>query len=207
MSTRPLRVRVAFEIIVQHFSCKPQPIENTQTEIYKLVREKHSVNAYVGPAPEKDDVKKTLTYLNHFGLIEKCRPQPCWHIKSVDEMCARLCEAHNRNRRNDDQPLTVSIAFEIIIQHFSGDTTVLQRTTDIETRVFNVHGDQGGLPKYDVKDPVRWTLRFLNYFDFAEKESIGSGEDMWRIKSVDEMCARLRALVHNRNIEDEGVEF
>ena len=72
MSTRPLRVRVAFEIIVQYFS--GQTLEHSQTEIYELVREKYSVNAYVEPAPEKDDVKKALTYLNHFGLVEECRP-------------------------------------------------------------------------------------------------------------------------------------
>ena len=58
MSTRPLRVRVAFEIIVQYFS--GQTLEHSQTEIYELVREKYSVNAYVEPVPTEDCVKKTL---------------------------------------------------------------------------------------------------------------------------------------------------
>ena len=95
----------------------------------------------------------------------------------------------------------VPIAFEIIIQHFSGDT-VPQSKTEIKNRVLKVHEDRGGLPECAVKNLVPNALRFLNHFGLAEKPG-----GYWRIKSVDDMCARLRALVHNPNIGDEGVGF
>ena len=197
--SRDIRVPVAFEIIVQHFSCKPQPIENTQTEIYEIVKKRYySVNAYIEPVPKKDDVKKTLTYLNHFGLVEVCHPQPCWHIKPVEEMCDWLRGVSNRNIENDNQEFTIPIAFEIIIKDFSRDTG-WHITTDIEKHVFNVHKEQGGLPPKPLKDPlVNRTLRFMNYFGFAEK----NGRSDWRIKSVDDMCNRLRDLDPNRNLSN-----
>ena len=187
--SRALRVRVAFEIVVQHFSC--QTLKNSQTEIYELVRERYdSINAYVGPVPERDDVKKALTYLNHFGLVENPERR-CWHIKSVDDMCDWLHMVHNGNIENDDQDFTVSIAFEIIIHDFSDDTN-LRSTKKIEEHVFNVHKKQGGLPPEPLKDPlVNRTLRFLNYFGFAKKAKPDkkpeghTGEDYWRIKSVE----------------------
>ena len=187
MSTRHLRVRVAFEIIVQYFSRQTQPIENTQTEIYELVKERYD-------SVKKDDVKKTLTYLNHFGLVVKPESQRCWHIKQVKEMCDWLHKVRNRNIENDDQELTIPIAFEIIIKDFSRDTD-WHSTTDIEKHVFNVHKTQGGLPPKPLKDSlVNRTLRFMNHFGFAEK----NGRNDWRIKSVDDICGRLCALDDNR---------
>lgn len=52
-----------------------------------------------------------------------------------------------------------------------------------------MYTDQGGFPTYAVKDPIGWALRFLNHFGFAEK----NGTD-WRVKSVGDICDRLRDL-------------
>ena len=172
----------AFEIIIQHFS--GNTLWQSQEEIYDSVREiYYRVNAYVEPVPTEDCVKKTLCYLNHFGLVENPERR-CWRIKSVDDMCDRLRLVYNRNIGTDHQCLTISIAFEIIIQHFSGDTDP-QSTTDIKECVLRVYENRGGLPRYTVR-AVPHTLRFLKYFGFAE--------GYWRIKSVGDMCARLRAL-------------
>ncbi len=178
----------AFEIIIQHFS--GQTLCKSQEEIYDSVKE---LDLDEGSEPATlSDIRRTLRYLKDFGLVKKLS-QSCWHIKSVDEMCQRL---RNSNVRNNGSPLTVSIAFEIIIHDFSDDTDS-RSTEKIKEHVFNVHGDQGGHPTYDVKDPIGWTLRFLIHFGFAEKKRIGYNH-YWHIKSVDEMCQRLRALVHNR---------
>ena len=100
------------------------------------------------------------------------------------------------------QPLTVSIAFEIIIQHFSGQT-LEESQKEIQERVLNIHVNQGGLPECDIWNPVCKALRYLEQFDLAENPERGC----WRIKSVDDMCARLHVLVRNRNIGDEGEDF
>ena len=177
-------VPTAFKIIIQHFS--DQTLCQSQREIYNRVR---AFDQAEGSDPVTCHcVIRTLRYLKDFGFIEKPDPRCCWHIKSVDEMCDRL-HALDNNIGNDGQCLTVSIAFEIIIHEFSGDT-VWRSTTDIKKRVFKVHQDQKGLPKYAVKDPVGWTLRFLNHFGLAEK----TGHSDWRIKSVGDMCAWLHAL-------------
>ena len=188
--SRDIRVPVAFEIIVQHFSCKPQPIENTQTEIYEIVKKRYySVNAYIEPVPKKDDVKKTLTYLNHFGLVEECRPQPCWHIKSVEKMCDRLCDlTHDPYIGVRELKSPISLAFGIIIHHFNGQTVPI---TEIETRIeTEIENYQGELSQYQNENVIPHTLRFLNYFGFAKGRYI---------KSVAQMCDRLHALNDNRN--------
>ena len=100
------------------------------------------------------------------------------------------------------QRVTVSIAFDIIIHHFSG-CTVLSSKKDIVDRVFEVHEMQGGIPEEDVQDPVNKVLHHLKAFGFAENPEHG----YWRIKSVDDMCDRLHALIRNRNIGDEGEDF
>ena len=100
------------------------------------------------------------------------------------------------------QRVTVSIAFEIIIHHFSGNT-VLQKKEDIDNRVLEAHEMQGGIPKFATTDPVNDVLYALKSFGFADNPEHG----YWCIKSVDDMCARLHALVHNRNIGDEGEDF
>ena len=126
----------AFEIIIQHFSGKT--LCQSQEEIYGRV---NALEPDEGSAPiTLNDVRRTLRYLKDFGLAEKRSPC-CWHIKSVDDMCDQLRDlVDNHNIANDGQPLTVSIAFEIIIHHFSGDT-VWRRTTDVEKRVFKAHQD------------------------------------------------------------------
>ena len=100
------------------------------------------------------------------------------------------------------QRVTVSIAFEIIIHHFSGNT-VLQKKEDIDNRVLEAHKMQGGIPKFATTDPVNDVLYALKSFGFAENPEHG----YWRIKSVDDMCARLQDLIRNRNIGDEGEDF
>lgn len=178
----------AFKIIIQHFSGKT--LHQSQEEIYDRVK---ALDQDEGSAPVTlDDVKRTLRYLNYFDLAEKPRPRCCWHIKSVNDMCTRLhALGDNYNIGNDPQCLTVSIAFEIIIHHFCGDT-VSRSTTDIEERVKNV----GGFPPDDLADPlVSRTLRFLNHFGFAEE----NGSD-WCVKSVDDMCARLRDIETDEEI-------
>ena len=192
MSTRPLRVRVAFEIIVQHFS--GQTLENSQTEIYEIVTGRYySVNAYIEPVPTEDDVRKTLTYLNYFGLVEKCRPQSCWYIKSVEKMCNRLCNLGDDPHigvRELNHP--ISLAFGIIIHHFNGQTVPITGIETIETEIENY---QGELSQYQNENVVPHTFRFLNYFGFAKELEDGD----WHIKSVDDMCNRLRDLDDNRN--------
>lgn len=97
------------------------------------------------------------------------------------------------------QRVTVSIAFETIIHHFSGNT-ILRKKEEIVERVLDAHD---GIPEFDVVDPVNKVLHYLKQFGLAENPKHG----YWRIKSVDDMCARLQALVHNRNIGDEGEDF
>ena len=189
-------VSKAFKIIIQHFS--GQTLCQSQEEIYDSVKE---LDQDEGLEPVTlDDVRRTLRYLNYFGLAEKRSPC-CWHIKSVDDMCARLRDLDdNRNIGNNDQPHGASIAFEIIIQHFS-DTTFQKSQREIYNRVMAyVYQDELHLVKFHW---VSGTLRYLNYFGLAEKRS----SCYWRIKSVDDMCARLRDLVDNRNIGDEGEDF
>ena len=100
------------------------------------------------------------------------------------------------------QRVTISIAFEIIIHHLSGNT-VLRKKEDIVKRVLEAHEKQGGIPEFDVQDPVNKVLHHLKAFGLAENPEHG----YWRIKSVDDMCTRLHALVRNRNIGDEGEDF
>lgn len=101
-----------------------------------------------------------------------------------------------------NQPLTESIAFEIIIQHFSGQT-LKKSQEDIQQLVFNIHVNQGGLPNCVVLNPVKRVLRYLEKFGLAENPQ----NCYWHIKSVGDMCKRLCDLIDNRNIGDEGEDF
>ena len=92
-------------------------------------------------------------------------------------------------------------AFKIIIQHFS-DQTLRQSQEEVCGSVKKLDQNEGSAPV--TLDDVRRTLRYLNYFGLAEKPS---PRCCWHIKSVDDMCARLRDLVHNRNIGNEGEDF
>ena len=188
----------AFEIIIQHFC--GHTFCQSQEEIYNRVNELDQDEGSERVILE--DVRRTLRYLKDFGLVKKPRPQRCWHIKSVADMDERLCALiNNRDTGNDGQPLKVVLAFEIIIQHFSGDN-VWRSTTEIKNRVFNVRENQEDAFR---ADSVLSTLRFLTHFGFAKKANTDekpeghTEEDYWRIKSVDDMCDRLRALDDNRN--------
>ena len=90
----------------------------------------------------------------------------------------------------------ISLAFGIIIHCFN-DQIVCK--TKIGTEIKN-YPDPDKLSKY--KNAVPDTLRFLNHFGFAEK----TGSD-WRIKSVKDMCERLRDLDDNRNIRYDHQHF
>jgi len=89
----------------------------------------------------------------------------------------------------------ISLAFGIIIHYFNGQTAPI---TEIETRVkTEIENYQGELSQYENENVVPHTLRFLNYFGFAKELEDGD----WHIKSVDDMCDRLRDLDDNRNSE------
>lgn len=108
----------------------------------------------------------------------------------------------NKESSMTDQRVTVSTAFQIIIHHFSGNT-ILRTKAEITDRVLDVREASGGIREFAVADPVNKVLHYLKQFDLAENPEHG----YWRIKSVDDMCARLQALVYNRNIGDEGEDF
>ena len=186
---RGVNVGIIFKIIMKHFSgdtlCQTQPeIYDCVSEVFNAYRD-HGILPEDAPTLKIDDAKKTLTYLNHFDLVENPE-RKCWRIKSVDEMCERLHCVHNSDRRSDSQPLTVSRAFEVIIQHISRNND-WRSTEDIKERVFDVRENQeDGFGA----DSVKSTLRFLTHFGLADKR----GQSDWRIKSVDEMCERLRTL-------------
>ena len=99
------------------------------------------------------------------------------------------------------QRVTVSLAFEIIIHRFSGGT--LRSKQDIDNRVREAHEMQDGISEFAENDPVNTVLYALKQFGLAENPEHG----YWRIKSVDDMCDRLHALVRSRNIGDEGEDF
>ena len=108
----------------------------------------------------------------------------------------------NKESSMTDQRVTVSTAFEIIVHHFSGNT-VLRKKEEIDDRVLSAHESQDGIPEFAENDPVNTVLYALKQFGLADNPEHG----YWRIKSVDDMCARLHALVCNRNIGDEGEDF
>ena len=89
------------------------------------------------------------------------------------------------------QPLTEDIAFEIIVQHFSGQTLEGSQQ-EIQQRILNIHIEQGGLPECAVLNPVKRTLRYLKKFGLADHK-----HNSWHIKSVDDMDKRLRDLAPN----------
>ena len=101
-----------------------------------------------------------------------------------------------------DQRITVAVAFEIIIHHFSGGT-VPRSKQEIKNRVLEAQEMQDGIPEEAVTDPVNKVLHYLKQFGLAEHIEHG----YWRIKSVDDMCDRLQALVRDRCIGDEGEDF
>ena len=184
MPNQPHPVSIAFEIIIHYFS--DQTLPKSQQEIYKDVLRIHREQGGLQELKEWH-VEGTLGFLNHFDLADN--PERCdWRIKSVGEMCDRLCDlVHNYNIRNDHQPLTVSIAFEIIIHYFNGQTLPHSRE-EIYKDVLRIHKEQGGLQENALKeDRFERMLCYLKYFGLAGGN--------WHIKSVDEMCDRLRDLV------------
>lgn len=101
-----------------------------------------------------------------------------------------------------NQRVTVSTAFEIIVHHFSSNT-VLRKKEEIDDRVREAHEMQDGIPEFAENDPVNTVLYALKQFGLADNPEHG----YWRIKSVDDMCDQLHALLRNRNIGDEGEGF
>ena len=192
---REANVGIIFEIIMKHFS--GDTLCQTQEEIYDCVLEvfnrysDHGILPEDAPTLEIGDINHgtdTLRYLNYFGLVENPKHK-CWRIKSVDKMCKRLCglaDDPSTGVRKLNHP--ISLVFGIIIGYFNGKTVPkTEIKTKIETEIKNYRTNQGGLPP--LRDwHVDGTLRFLNYFGFAD------GENQRCIKSVDEMCKRLRRL-------------
>ena len=173
----------AFEIIIRHLSNKEFRI--SKEEIHKRHVLEHCPNLDYSP------FEASFRYSTDFGFIEARRKNSNWHIKSVDEMCQRLRDlATHRDTRNDDQPLTVPLAFELIIHEFRDGTDSPRSTTEIENHIFNIRKNK----KDDFEaGSVLCTLRFLNHFGFADK----IGRSDYHIKSVDDMDKRLRDLAPN----------
>ena len=193
-------VPIAFEIIVHHFSDGKTIL--SKQDIDDRVLEAHEAQNGIPEFDETDPVSTVLHALKRFGFAEDIgRDQ--WRIKSVDDMCARL---HALPEPKVNTRVTVPIAFEIIVHHFSGNTVLLKKA-EINSRVLSVHEAQNGIPEFDETDPVNRVLYNLKRFGFAENYTDHGHHGYWRIKSVDDMCARLHALVHNRNIGDEGEDF
>ena len=179
----------AFEIIVRHLSGRC--FQTSIRDIYN----NHVLP--VCPNLTYSPFYRSFRYSQHFGFIEKCEPQNCWHIKSVDDMCDRL-------RDLDDDPYIgvrelnhpISLAFGIIIHHFNSQTVP---TTEIKTRIeTEIENYQGELSQYENENVVPHTLRFLNHFGFVKKHENCD----WRIKSVGDMCKRLIDLIDNRNLSN-----
>lgn len=62
------------------------------------------------------------------------------------------------------QRVTVSIAFEIIIECFSGDT-VPRSKQEIVDCVLSVHKSRGGIPDFAIQDPINKVLRNKSFWD------------------------------------------
>ena len=177
---------IAFKTIIRHLSC-----EHFQTSIEDIYD--NSVSP-ICPNLTYSLFYAAFRYSKFFGFIEE-RGNCDWHIKSVDDMCNRLYDL-------DDDPYIgvreskhpISLAFGIIIYHFNDRQTV--PTTEIKTRIeTEIENYQGELSQYRNENVVPHTLRFLNHFGFAKELEDGD----WHIKSVDDMCDRLRGLDDNRN--------
>ncbi|MCY3723283.1 MAG: hypothetical protein OXG97_13760 [Candidatus Poribacteria bacterium] len=188
-----VNVLLAFKIIIRHLSGRS--FEKSRRDIHR----NYVLSVCLGL--DFSPFERAFRYSQHFGFVKK-RGNRDWHIKSVEKMCNRLCDL-------DDDPYIgvrelnhpISLAFGIIIHHFNGQ---IVPTTEIETRVeTEIENYQGELSQYENENVVPHTLRFLNHFGFAKELEDGD----WRIKSVDDMCARLRGLADNRNIGDEGEDF
>ena len=176
---------LAFKIIIRHLSCK-----HFQTSIRDIY------NNYVLPVCPNLTYSlfyAAFRYSTFFGFIEKGGNRD-WHIKSVENMCNWLCDL-------DDDPYIgvrelnhpISLAFEIIIRHFNGQTVP---KTEIETRIeTEIENYPGELSQYENENVVPHTLRFLNHFGFAKEFEDGN----WHIKSVNDMCDWLRDLNDNCN--------
>lgn len=120
---------LAFEIIIRYLS--NETFQSSKIEIYNSHVLEHSSNLDYSP------FEASFRYSKDFGFIKKLENNSHWHIKSVDEMCQRLCTLiDNRDTRNDAQPLTVSLAFEIIIHDFGDGTDSPRSTTEIKEHVF-----------------------------------------------------------------------
>lgn len=168
---------LAFEIIIRYLS--NETFQSSKREIYNSRVLEHCSNLGYSP------FEASFRYSKDFGFIKKLENNSHWHIKSVDEMCQRLCTlSDNRDTRNDGQQLTVPLAFEIIIHDFSDGTDSPRSTTEIKEHVFNVRENQEDAFR---ADSVLSTLRFLNHFGFADK----TGHSEWHIKSVNNMCNTL----------------
>ena len=175
----------AFKIIIRHLS--GEPFQTSIRDIY---------NNHVLPVCSNLTYSlfyAAFRYSTFFGFIEK-RGNSDWYIKSVEKMCNQLCALDGDpyiGVRELNHP--ISLAFGIIIHHFNGQ---IVPTTEIETRIeTEIENYQDELSRYENENVVPHTFRFLNHFGFAKELEDGG----WHIKSVNDMCDRLRDLDDNRN--------
>ena len=188
---------IAFKIIIYHLR---------DTHFGKSIRDIHR-NHVLSVCPELDfsPFKRAFRYSQYFGFIEKRSRNNDWYIKLVDDMANRLrglnCNRYYELPHNPDTGLVhpISLAFGIIVHHFNNQTvpeTTIERK--IRTEIENYPGE---LSQYNNNNVVPHTLNFLNHFGFAEKTE-KTGRSDWHIKSVNDMCQRLHALAHSRNLSN-----
>ena len=170
---------LAFGIIIHCFNGQIVPKTKIERKIgIEIENYRDELSEYKNVVPD------TLRFLNHFGFAEKDGHSD-WRIKSVKDMCKRLRDlVDNRNIRYDHQHFTVSIAFEIIIHDFNGQSLPHSPYTD----VLKIHQGRGGLQEDALlEDRFNRMLFYLRCFGFVE--------GMY-IRSVDNICQRLRPKLH-----------
>lgn len=168
-------ISLAFGIIIHCFNGQIVPKTKIERKIgIEIENYRDKLAGYKNVVPD------TLRFLNHFGFVEKDGHSRLY-IKSVDDMCKRLCDLKdNSNIRYDHKRFTISIAFEIIISCFNGQSL----PHSPYTYVLEIHQGRGGLQEDALsEDRFNRMLFYLRCFGFVK--------GMY-IRPVDHICQRLR---------------
>ena len=104
-------------------------------------------------------------------------------------MCQRLCTLIDNRVVQEmmGNRLQFPSLLKLLFTIFGDGTDSPRSTTEIKEHVFKKRNNRKDTFR---ADSVLSTLRFLNHFGFADK----TGHSEWHIKSVDDMCQRLREL-------------
>ena len=187
--------RLAFEKIICHLS--DRHFHTSIEDIYD------NYVLSVCPNLTYSPFYRAFRYSQRFGFIEKQSRNNDWYIKSFDDMRNQLrgliFNCYYELPLDPDTGLLhpISLAFGNIVHHFNNQTASETRIErQIRTEIANY--PPGELSEYRTENVVPHTLRFLNHFGFADK----TGRSDWRIKSVEDMCQRLRDLYSSRDISN-----